>query len=99
MILLDIGPCVGNIPAQPKHNWPGLCLQDSVRPRLSLPPVTHPPSASQPLGVRFASHVSAFPAGINAASTFDRVLIRARGAAMGKEFRGKGAGVALGPMM
>ncbi|KZV95241.1 glycoside hydrolase family 3 protein [Exidia glandulosa HHB12029] len=75
------GPCVGNIPAQPSHNFPGLCLQDS------------------PLGVRNTDRVSAFPAGINAAASFDRALIRARGVAMGEEFRGKGVHVQLGPMM
>jgi beta-glucosidase-like glycosyl hydrolase len=42
--------------------------------------------------------VSSFPDGINAASTFDRKLIRARGLAMGQEFRGKGVNIALGPM-
>ncbi|KAJ8084260.1 hypothetical protein PM082_003028 [Marasmius tenuissimus] len=52
-----------------------------------------------PLGVRFADLVSAFPAAINAAATFNRTLIRQRGAAMGQEFRGKGINVALGPMM
>ncbi|KAK1229387.1 hypothetical protein PQX77_007564 [Marasmius sp. AFHP31] len=52
-----------------------------------------------PLGVRFADLVSAFPAAINAAATFNRTLIRQRGAAMGQEFRGKGIHVALGPMM
>ncbi|KAG8908821.1 hypothetical protein FRB99_003059 [Tulasnella sp. 403] len=51
------------------------------------------------LGVRFADFVTAFPAGINAAATFDRELIRKRGEAMGKEFRGKGVHVALGPAM
>ncbi|KAG9086826.1 hypothetical protein FS749_003342 [Ceratobasidium sp. UAMH 11750] len=52
-----------------------------------------------PLGVRFADRVTAFPAGINAAATWDRDLIRRRGEAMGKEFKGKGVHVALGPMM
>ncbi|KAF9511516.1 glycoside hydrolase family 3 protein [Hydnum rufescens UP504] len=52
-----------------------------------------------PLGVRFADHVTAFPAGINAAATWDRHLIRERGVAMGAEFRGKGANIQLGPMM
>ncbi|KAJ7367385.1 glycoside hydrolase family 3 protein [Mycena albidolilacea] len=52
-----------------------------------------------PLGVRLASNVSAFPAAINAASTFNRTLMRQRGEAMGAEFRGKGVNVALGPMM
>ncbi|QRW09292.1 glycoside hydrolase family 3 protein [Ceratobasidium sp. AG-Ba] len=52
-----------------------------------------------PLGVRFADRVSAFAAGINAAATWDRDLIRARGVALGQEFKGKGVHVALGPMM
>ncbi|KAK0246024.1 beta-glucosidase [Armillaria nabsnona] len=52
-----------------------------------------------PLGVRDADGVSAFPAAINAAATFNRTLIRQRGVAMGQEFRGKGVHVALGPMM
>lgn len=52
-----------------------------------------------PLGVRFADGVSAFPTGINAAATWSRSLLRARGVALGREFRGKGVNVALGPMM
>ncbi|KAG7099438.1 hypothetical protein E1B28_001289 [Marasmius oreades] len=52
-----------------------------------------------PLGIRFADLVSAFPAGINAATTFNRTLIRQRGAALGEEFKGKGVNVALGPAM
>ncbi|OCH96632.1 beta-glucosidase [Obba rivulosa] len=52
-----------------------------------------------PLGVRYASGVSAFPPEINVAATFNRTLMRQRGAAMGAEFRGKGVHVALGPMM
>ncbi|KAF7335801.1 Fn3-like domain-containing protein [Mycena venus] len=51
-----------------------------------------------PLGVRFADFVSAGPAGINAAATWDVDLIKARGVAMGQEHRGKGVNVALGPM-
>ncbi|KAH7106678.1 glycoside hydrolase superfamily [Auriculariales sp. MPI-PUGE-AT-0066] len=50
-----------------------------------------------PLGLRFADFVSVFPAGVTTASTWDRDLIHARGAAMGEEFRGKGVNVALGP--
>ncbi|KAL7414251.1 glycosyl hydrolase family 3 N terminal domain-containing protein [Mrakia frigida] len=52
-----------------------------------------------PLGVRRSDFVSVFPAGVNAAATFDRGLIRARGLAMAEEFKGKGIHVALGPMM
>ncbi|KZV87575.1 beta glucosidase precursor [Exidia glandulosa HHB12029] len=51
-----------------------------------------------PLGVRLADLVSAFPAAINVASTWDPDLFYARGKAMGEEFRGKGINVALGPM-
>ncbi|KAJ7104880.1 glycoside hydrolase superfamily, partial [Mycena epipterygia] len=51
-----------------------------------------------PLGVRFADLASAFPAGINAAATWDLGLIEARGKAMGGEHKGKGVNVALGPM-
>ncbi|EJD04021.1 uncharacterized protein FOMMEDRAFT_187156 [Fomitiporia mediterranea MF3/22] len=52
-----------------------------------------------PLGVRSTDKVSAFPAGINAAATFNRDLIYKRGAAIGAEHKGKGVNVALGPMM
>ncbi|KAL1938113.1 hypothetical protein VTO73DRAFT_11942 [Trametes versicolor] len=52
-----------------------------------------------PLGVRDTDFVTAFPTGLSAAATWQRALIRARGLAMGQEFKGKGAHVALGPMM
>ncbi|KAF9056377.1 glycoside hydrolase family 3 protein [Panaeolus papilionaceus] len=52
-----------------------------------------------PLGIRFADLVSAFPAGINAAATWNRTLIRQRGVALGEEFRGKGVHITLGPAM
>ncbi|KAI0364024.1 glycoside hydrolase [Pilatotrama ljubarskyi] len=52
-----------------------------------------------PLGVRFTDFVTAFPAGITTAATWKRSLMRARGLAMGREFKGKGVHVALGPMM
>ncbi|KAK2604736.1 hypothetical protein N8I77_007637 [Diaporthe amygdali] len=51
-----------------------------------------------PLGVRFADWVSAFPAGLTAAATWDRDLIYKRGNAMGEEHRGKGIDVQLGPV-
>ncbi|RPD81819.1 beta-glucosidase [Lentinus tigrinus ALCF2SS1-7] len=50
-----------------------------------------------PVGVRYADLVSAFPPEINVAATFNRTLMRQRGAAMGAEFKGKGVHVALGP--
>ena len=56
-------------------------------------------SQDSPLGVRFSDFVTPFPAGINAAASFNRGLIRTRGLLMGREHRGKGVNVALGPMM
>ena len=41
--------------------------------------------------------VTAFPDGENAAATFDPTLVQQEGTAMGAEFAGKGATVALGP--
>ncbi|KAG9313178.1 family 3 glycoside hydrolase [Chiua virens] len=52
-----------------------------------------------PLGVRDAADVTSFPAGITTASTWNRALMRTRGLYMGQEFKGKGANIALGPMM
>ncbi|KAF8580003.1 glycoside hydrolase family 3 protein [Ramaria rubella] len=52
-----------------------------------------------PAGVRTVDLVTGFPAGINVASTFSRRLMRARGQAIGEEFRGKGINVMLGPDM
>ncbi|KAF8342918.1 glycosyl hydrolase family 3 N terminal domain-containing protein [Cantharellus anzutake] len=52
-----------------------------------------------PAGVRAVDLVSGFPAGINAAATFNRDLIRQRGVAIAEEFRTKGAHVYLGPSM
>lgn len=50
-----------------------------------------------PLGVRQVEQASAFPAGINVAASWDKDLAYARGKAMGEEFKGKGANVALSP--
>ncbi|KAF8526195.1 glycoside hydrolase family 3 protein [Hysterangium stoloniferum] len=52
-----------------------------------------------PSGVRAVDLVTGFPTGINAASTFSRRLIQARGQAMAEEFRAKGINVLLGPAM
>jgi beta-glucosidase-like glycosyl hydrolase len=52
-----------------------------------------------PLGVRFGTYSSAFPAGMNAAMTWDRELMYLRGLAMGEEFKGKGVNMALGPVV
>lgn len=52
-----------------------------------------------PLSVRQAVYVSVFSAGVSAASSLDRSLVRQRGGYMGTEFRKKGAHVALGPVV
>ncbi|KAH9476789.1 putative beta-glucosidase L [Psilocybe cubensis] len=78
------GRCVGNIAAIEPARGRGW-------PGLCL--------EDSPLGVRFGDFVTAFPAGINAAATFNRRIIRARGLAMGQEHKGKGVNIALGPMM
>jgi beta-glucosidase len=52
-----------------------------------------------PLGIRFADHITAFPAGITTGATWNRDLFFRRGFAMGNEARGKGVNVLLGPAM
>lgn len=54
--------------------------------------------ADGPAGIRGQEFVSAFPAGIHVAATFDRDLLYQYGRAMGEEYRGKGINVALGPV-
>ncbi|KIK00093.1 glycoside hydrolase family 3 protein [Laccaria amethystina LaAM-08-1] len=78
------GRCVGNIP-------PIEPIQGRGWPGLCL--------EDSPLGVRLADFVTAFPAGVNAAASFNRRLIRLRGLFMGLEHKGKGVNIALGPMM
>lgn len=51
-----------------------------------------------PVGVRDTDFNSVFPSGQTAAATFDRQLLYARGLAMGREHRGKGVTVQLGPV-
>ncbi|KPM42660.1 putative beta-glucosidase F [Neonectria ditissima] len=48
-------------------------------------------------GVRQTDNVTVFPDGITAGATFDKNLLYQRGAAIGKEARGKGVNVWLGP--
>lgn len=49
------------------------------------------------MGIRPTDHATVFPAGITCGATWDKELIKARGVALGKEFRGKGANLYLGP--
>ena len=62
--------------------------------RLDFPQLCLQDSA---LGVASTDGITAFPAGITTGATWDKDLIYARGVALGKEFRGKGANVYLGP--
>ncbi|CAI6337353.1 unnamed protein product [Periconia digitata] len=50
-----------------------------------------------PLGIRYVKGVTAFSAGIHAASTWDRDLIHERGSFMGNEAKQLGVNVQLGP--
>ncbi len=52
-----------------------------------------------PAGVRGFRDVTAFPAPITIAATWDRDLARRWGEAMGREHRGKGVMIQLGPMI
>ncbi|KAF9453634.1 glycoside hydrolase family 3 protein [Macrolepiota fuliginosa MF-IS2] len=73
------------------------CVGDTTPvPRLGIPSFC---MNDGPAGIRLTKNVTGFPTGINAASTFSRRLIRARGQAMAEEFRGKGIHVLLGPAM
>ncbi|OAP56771.1 hypothetical protein AYL99_08883 [Fonsecaea erecta] len=52
-----------------------------------------------PLGIRFADHATSFPAGITVGATWNRDLMRRRGAAHAHQARLKGVNVILGPAM
>ncbi|KAM5344885.1 hypothetical protein ACJ41O_010747 [Fusarium nematophilum] len=51
-----------------------------------------------PLAIRVADYASVFSAGVSAASTWDKNILYERGLALGREFRAKGAHVALSPV-
>ena len=75
----------------------GPCVgQTGAVPRLGVPELCF---ADAPDGIRGQEFVSAFPAGIHLGATFDRQLMYAYGAALGREYRGKGIHVALGPFI
>lgn len=52
-----------------------------------------------PLGIRFADHITSFPAGITVGATWNRDLMRRRGAAHARQAKLKGVHVLLGPAM
>ena len=68
---------------------PGRCVGDtSTVDHLGIPSICF---QDGPAGLRLVKNVTGFPSGINTASTFSRRLMRARGVALGEEFRNKGA--------
>lgn len=75
----------------------GPCVGNTYKPES----ISYPSLCLQdgPLSVRFANPVTVFPAGINAGATWDRSLIRARGAAMGEQSKALGVHVQLGPAL
>ncbi|KAF2135845.1 glycoside hydrolase family 3 protein [Aplosporella prunicola CBS 121167] len=52
-----------------------------------------------PLGLRFADHATAWPAGLTVGATWNKELMYLRGRAHGEEAKGKGVNVVLGPAM
>ncbi|KAJ4348848.1 uncharacterized protein N0V89_010227 [Didymosphaeria variabile] len=78
------------------RGYTGQCVGNSgAIPRFDIPPLCF---ADAPDGIRGQEFVSAFPAGIHVAATFDRDLMYRYGHALGAEYRGKGINVALGPV-
>jgi len=63
--------------------------------------VGFPPLCLQdgPLGIRFADHATAWPAGITVGATWNKDLMYKRGRGLGLEHRLKGVNVWLGPSM
>ena len=79
------------------HGVSGPCVgQTGAVPRLQIPELCF---ADAPAGVRGQEFVSSFPAGIHLGATFDRDLMLRYGHALGREYRGKGIHVALGPFI
>ncbi|KAK5937472.1 hypothetical protein PMZ80_010090 [Knufia obscura] len=78
------------------RGYPGTCTGNTGSvPRLGYAPLC---LADAPDGIRGQEFVSAFPAGIHVAATFDRDLQYQYGVALGEEYRGKGINIALGPV-
>ncbi|ESK91329.1 glycoside hydrolase family 3 protein [Moniliophthora roreri MCA 2997] len=89
--------CVGNI-KPPSRSF------SVAGTNVAIPPICF---SDGPAGMRLVKQVTGFPSGINVASTFSKRLMRARGVAIGEEFRAKGmlvwpkfgSHVFLGPAM
>ncbi|KAK8026829.1 glycosyl hydrolase family 3 N terminal domain-containing protein [Apiospora marii] len=78
------------------HGFTGQCVGNTgTIARLGVPALCF---SDAPDGIRGNEFVSAFPAGIHVAATWDRGLMYDYGRALGDEYRGKGINVALGPV-
>ncbi|KAK8124726.1 glycosyl hydrolase family 3 N terminal domain-containing protein [Apiospora kogelbergensis] len=78
------------------YGHPGQCVGNTGSiERLGVPALCF---SDAPDGIRGNEFVSAFPAGIHVAATWDRGLMYKYGRALGDEYRGKGINVALGPV-
>ena len=78
------------------RGFPGPCVGNTGEvPRLAIPTICF---YDGPDGIRGQEFVSAFPAGIHVAATFDKDLMYKYGRALGDEFYGRGINVALGPV-
>ncbi|KAK3316622.1 glycosyl hydrolase family 3 N terminal domain-containing protein [Apodospora peruviana] len=78
------------------RGWAGACAGNTGEvPRLGIPALCF---SDAPDSVRGQEFVSAFPAGIHLAATFDKDLMYRYGRALGDEYHGKGINIALGPV-
>jgi beta-glucosidase len=66
----------------------------------AVPEIGYPSLCLQdgPVGIRFVQNITAFPAGVQAASTWDADLMYARGNAQSTEAKALGVNVQLGPV-
>jgi len=75
---------------------PGPCVGNIVAiPRLGFSGLC---LQDGPLAIRVADYASVFSAGVSAGASWDKELMYERGYALGEEFKGKGAHVALQPV-
>ena len=74
-----------------------LCVGNTAEANI----VGFPPLCLQdgPLGIRFADHATAWPAGITVGATWNKDLMYKRGRGLGLEHRLKGVNILLGPCM
>jgi hypothetical protein len=100
-LLLDIGhgvlPHLGFANNLSQIGTPGPCVGNIAPiPRLGFSGLC---LQDGPLAIRQAVDASVFPAQLSVAASWDRSLANQRGAYMAAEFRGKGAHIALGPVV